>query len=65
MTNKSPRCHSCVSEEAADILEVLTAIAAEQGATLDTIVEVARRKRAERGGFDMRLWLDRIDPASP
>jgi predicted house-cleaning noncanonical NTP pyrophosphatase (MazG superfamily) len=53
-----------VIEEAADIVEVLTAIAAEQGATLDTIVDVARQKRAERGGFDMRLRLHRIDPTS-
>ena len=49
-------------EEAADILEVLNAIATEHGASLDTIVEVARRKRAQRGGFDMRLWLDGVDP---
>jgi predicted house-cleaning noncanonical NTP pyrophosphatase (MazG superfamily) len=52
-----------VLEEAADILEVLTAIAAEHGETLDSIVDVARRKRAERGGFDMRLWLDGVGPA--
>ena len=51
-----------VLEEAADVLEVLTAIAAEHGATLDTIVDIARRKREERGGFDMRLWLDGVDP---
>ena len=51
-----------VIEEAADVLEVLTAIAAEHGATLDTIVDIARRKRAERGGFDMRLWLNGVDP---
>jgi predicted house-cleaning noncanonical NTP pyrophosphatase (MazG superfamily) len=50
-----------VLEEASDVLEVLTAIAAENGATLDTIVDVARKKRAERGGFDMRLWLVGID----
>lgn len=49
--------------EAADVLEVLTAIAADHGATLDTIVDVARQKREERGGFDMRLWLDGIDAA--
>ena len=49
-------------EEAADVLEVLAAIAAEQGSTLDTIGEVARRKREERGGFGMRLWLDSVDP---
>ncbi len=48
--------------EAADLLELLAAIAADHGATLDTIVGVARRKRVERGGFDMRQWLDRIDP---
>ena len=52
-----------VIEEAADVLEVLTAIVAVHGATLDSIVDVARRKRAERGGFDMRLWLDGVDPA--
>ncbi|AEV71518.1 hypothetical protein MycrhN_0888 [Mycolicibacterium rhodesiae NBB3] len=51
-----------VLAEAADVLEVLAAIAADHGATLDTIVDVARRKRMERGGFDMRLWLDGVDP---
>ena len=51
-----------VVEEAADVLEVLTAIVAEHGATLDTIVDVAGKKRAERGGFDMRLWLESVDP---
>lgn len=51
-----------VLAEAADVLEVLAAIAADHGATLDTIVGIARRKRMERGGFDMRLWLDGIDP---
>ena len=54
-----------VIEEAADVLEVLTAIAAWHGGTLDNIVGVARSKRAERGGFDMRLWLDGVDAASP
>ncbi|OBK56807.1 phosphoribosyl-ATP pyrophosphohydrolase [Mycobacterium kubicae] len=49
-------------EEAADVLEVLTAIALEHGAALDTIVEIARVKRDERGGFDLRLWLDGVDP---
>jgi hypothetical protein len=27
------------------------------------VVDVARRKHAERGGFDVRLWLDGVDPA--
>jgi len=51
-----------VFAEAADVLEVLAAIAANHGGSLDTIVNVARRKRMERGGFDMRLWLDGVDP---
>ena len=54
-----------VIEEAADVLEVLTAIAAGYGGTVDNIVGVARSKRAERGGFDMRLRLDGVDAASP
>ena len=49
-------------EEAADVLEVVTAIAAEHGVTLAGIVDAARRKRAEKGGFGMRLWLDGVDP---
>ena len=49
-------------EEAADVLEVLTAITVEQGAGLATIVDIARVKRDERGGFDLRLWLDGVDP---
>jgi len=49
-------------EEAADVLEVLSAIAVERGAALATIVDIARVKRDERGGFDLRLWLDGVDP---
>jgi predicted house-cleaning noncanonical NTP pyrophosphatase (MazG superfamily) len=48
-------------EEAGDVLEVLAAIATEHGATIDTIVEAAGKKRAERGGFTKRLWLDSVD----
>ena len=50
-----------VLAEAADVLEVLAAIAVDHDATLDTIVDVARRKREERGGFAMRLWLEDAD----
>jgi predicted house-cleaning noncanonical NTP pyrophosphatase (MazG superfamily) len=49
-------------EEAADVLEVLTPIAVEHGAPLANIVDIARVKRDERGGFDLRLWLDGVDP---
>jgi predicted house-cleaning noncanonical NTP pyrophosphatase (MazG superfamily) len=49
---------SAALEEIADVLEVLTAIAALHGATLDDVVKRADRKRAERGGFTRRLWLE-------
>jgi predicted house-cleaning noncanonical NTP pyrophosphatase (MazG superfamily) len=52
-----------VVEEAADVLEVLLAIVAEHGATLDSIVDIARRKRVERGRFAMRVWLENADQA--
>ena len=56
-----------VVDEAVDVLEVVAAIAAEQGATLDSNVDVARRKRAQRGGFKMQLWLEGVDrgPTAP
>jgi len=49
-----------VLDEAADVLEVLAAIAARHGATLDTIAGRARNKRAQRGGFAERLWLEGV-----
>lgn len=52
-----------VVEEAADVLEILLAIVAEHGPTLDSIVDIARRKRVERGGFAMRVWLENADQA--
>jgi predicted house-cleaning noncanonical NTP pyrophosphatase (MazG superfamily) len=50
-----------VIEEAADVLEVLTAIAAEHDHSLADIVDVAHRKRAEKGGFERRLRLGGVD----
>lgn len=48
-------------EEAADVLEVLTALAALYGFTLDDVQRAARHKAAERGGFYERLWLEGVD----
>ena len=47
--------------EVADILEVLSAIVVEHGATLGSAIEVARYKREQRGGFKIRLWLESPD----
>lgn len=44
-------------EEAADVIEVLAALAARHGKSLEDILAAAARKRAERGGFERRVWL--------
>ncbi|MEU1883708.1 nucleoside triphosphate pyrophosphohydrolase [Streptosporangium sp. NPDC020072] len=46
--------------ELADIHEVLTTLTETLGFSDEQIREAARRKRAERGGFDRRLWLDKV-----
>lgn len=45
-------------EEAADVYEVLRAIAGVLGVSMDDVVARAEKKRAERGGFDQRIWLE-------
>ncbi len=45
------------SEELADVLEVLKAIASELGKPWDAIESAAAKKRAERGGFEAGIWL--------
>ena len=44
--------------EAADVYEVLLAAADTMGVTMDDIATAAQQKRAERGGFRERLWLE-------
>ncbi|GHH64845.1 phosphoribosyl-ATP pyrophosphohydrolase [Streptosporangium violaceochromogenes] len=46
--------------ELADIYEVLAALTATLGFSGGQVREAARRKRAERGGFSRRLWLDEV-----
>ena len=48
-------------EEAADVHEVLLALLALSGLTQDDLVAAAAAaaaKRANRGGFERRIWLD-------
>ena len=44
--------------EAADVYEVLLAVAGTMGVTMDDIAAEAKRKRTERGSFRERLWLE-------
>jgi predicted house-cleaning noncanonical NTP pyrophosphatase (MazG superfamily) len=49
--------------ELADVLEVLQALAAAHDMAWEDIVSEASRKRAERGGFDNRIFLEYVDRA--
>ncbi|WP_432542955.1 pyrophosphohydrolase domain-containing protein [Kineococcus sp. SYSU DK002] len=44
--------------EAADVYEVLAALADRLGVDLGTIAQAAQHKRAERGAFEERIWLE-------
>jgi predicted house-cleaning noncanonical NTP pyrophosphatase (MazG superfamily) len=47
--------------ELADVLEVPRALAAAHGASWEDIESEAARKRAERGGFDERIFLEYVE----
>jgi len=47
--------------ELADVLEVLQALAAVHDMSWTDVVSEAGRKRAERGGFDQRIFLEYVD----
>ncbi|MEV6985600.1 nucleoside triphosphate pyrophosphohydrolase [Sphaerisporangium sp. NPDC051017] len=49
--------------ELADIYEVMAALAETLGFSERQIQEAASHKRAERGGFSRRLWLDKVTSA--
>ena len=44
-------------EELADVLEVVYALCAAQGRSVDELNAVCRKKRDERGGFGRRVFL--------
>ena len=52
-----------LASELADVLEVLRALAKAHDMEWEDIELQARRKRAERGGFDRRIFLEHVDQA--
>ena len=52
-----------LASELADVLEVLQALAAAYDMSWEDVVSEAGRKRAERGGFDQRIFLEYVDQA--
>ena len=47
-------------EELADMLEIIIALAKLEDKTLDDVVEVAKAKRLKRGGFDKKIYLEKV-----
>jgi predicted house-cleaning noncanonical NTP pyrophosphatase (MazG superfamily) len=47
--------------ELADILEVTMALTASCGSTWTELLDLAARKRAQRGGFQNRIFLEYVD----
>jgi predicted house-cleaning noncanonical NTP pyrophosphatase (MazG superfamily) len=50
-----------LASELADVLEVLQALAAAHHMSWEGVVSEAGRKRAERGGFDNRIFLEYVE----
>ena len=47
-------------EELADMLEVICSLAKLENKSLDDVIEVARLKREKRGGFQNKIFLEKV-----
>ena len=47
-------------EELADMLEIIISLARLEKTNLETIIEIAKKKKAKRGGFEKKLYLEKV-----
>ena len=47
-------------EELADMLEIMISLAKLEKSNLEKIIEIAKKKKAKRGGFDKKLYLEKL-----
>lgn len=48
-------------EEIADVYEVLSSILKLENKNINDVIEIARKKRIDRGGFEKRIFLERVE----
>jgi len=48
-------------EELADIIEVVSSLALIENKSLDDVIEIATSKREKRGGFQKRIYLEKVE----
>ena len=47
-------------EELADMLEIMISLAKLEKSNLEKIIEIDKKKKAKRGGFDKKLYLEKV-----
>lgn len=47
-------------EELADLLEVISHLAQIEKSNLEEIIKIAKEKRSKRGGFEKRIFLEKV-----
>ena len=47
-------------EELADMLEVITYLATLENSSLEQVRKIAKQKRLKRGGFDKKIYLEKV-----
>ena len=47
-------------EELADMLEIMISLAKLEKSNLEKIIEIAKKKKAKRSGFDKKLYLEKV-----
>lgn len=47
-------------EELADMLEIIQALSTLENKTLDDVIEVAKIKKLKRGGFEKKIFLEKV-----
>lgn len=48
-------------EELADMLEVISSLAKLEGKSLEDVIEVKNKKCDKRGGFEKRIFLEKVE----